>query len=108
MRRMIVGLALGIVGCGASGGNPSGVSDSLMVDVLVDVHLADARASMTAEAEDSLRAEALGRHGLDTLEFRRLLDYYAEHAGEYLPLYDAALDRLHLIQRGGDAPSDTL
>lgn len=105
---VLIGLALCFAGCGSQGGVPPDLSDSLVVEVLIDVHLADARASATGEPADSLRAEALAPHGLDTLRFRQMLDYYAARPEEYLPLYDDALDRLLREQRGVDAPSDTL
>lgn len=108
MRGGLTVIALFASGCGPDGGALSGRPDSLMVEVLVEVHLADARARVTGEPADSLRAEALGRYDLDTLAWRRMLAYYAAHPHEYLPLYDDALDRLLREQRGADAPSDTL
>lgn len=108
MRWGLVAVALFASGCGSNGGASSELPDSLMVEVLVDVHLADARAHVTGEPADSLRAEALGRYNLDTLDLRRMLEYYAGHSDEYLPLYDDALDRLLREQRGAPAPSDTL
>lgn len=94
MRRLaLVGLLL-TAGC--SPGDPAAPppADSTFVDVLVDLHLAHARAGYTGEPSDSLRIAALERHGLDTLAFRRALAYYAAHPEAYLPLYDEALDRL--------------
>jgi hypothetical protein len=65
-----------------------------MVEVLIGVHLADARASHTGAPRDSLRAAALAALGTDTAAFARALDYYALHPEAYQPLYDRALDRL--------------
>ena len=94
MRRLaLVGLLLA---AGCSPGEPAApaLPDSAFVDVLVDVHLADARAGRTGEPADSLRAAALAHHGLDTAAFRRALAFYAAHPDAYAPLYDEALDRL--------------
>ena len=79
-----------------------GLSDSLMVEVLIDVHLAEARAAQTGEPRDSLRAAALAAYDLDTLAFNRALDYYARHPDAYTPLYNQALDRLLSERRGID------
>ena len=101
MKRLaLVGL-LGVAGC--SPGEPAApvLPDSAFVDVLVDVHLADARASHTGAPADSLRAAALARHGLDTTAFRRALDHYAENPDAYAPLYDEALDRLLRREEAG-------
>lgn len=97
-RRALVGLLLvgPLLAAGCSPGEPAGpaLPDSAFVDALVDVHLADARASHTGEPADSLRAAALTRHGLDTLAFHRALGHFAEHPDAYAPLYEEALDRL--------------
>lgn len=95
-------LCLGLLlwaGCDARGPSAPGLSDSLMVEVLVGTHLADARASRTGEPRDSLRAAALAEVGTDTVAFHRALDYYARHPATYQPLYERALDRLLSDQR---------
>ncbi|MDX1530628.1 MAG: DUF4296 domain-containing protein [Rhodothermales bacterium] len=68
--------------------------DSLLVEALVELHLADARAGRTGEPRDSLRTAALAVHGLDTAAFGRALDYYADHPEAYVALYDRAIDRV--------------
>lgn len=87
-------VALLATGCGADAPAEPGLSDSLMVEVLIGVHLADARAEHTGEPRDSLRAAALAEFGTDTVVFGRALDYYAHHPEAYQPLYERALDRL--------------
>lgn len=107
MRYALVGLILLLTGCEQHGRAPLGLPDSLMVDLLVDVHLADARASQTGASADSLRLEALEQYELDTLGFQEMLAYYAAHPEPYLAYYDEALDRLLHLQRGTTAPPDT-
>ena len=99
MRRLAL-VAVFLVGCGTDSPSAPDLTDSLMVDVLVEVHLADARASQTGEPRDSLRAAALAAFGTDTVAFHDALDYYAHHPEAYQPLYDRALDRLLNEQRG--------
>lgn len=104
MRAGLAGLLLVLTGCGAPEAPPHGLSDSLFAEVLIDLHLADARASTTGESRDSLRIAALERRGLDTLGFQRAVRYYAGHPEPYLAHYDAALDRLLREQRGVPSP----
>lgn len=87
-------LLLALTGCGMDTPTAPNLSDSLMVSVLAEVHLADARAAHTGEPRDSLRVAALAPFDLDTLAFQRVLDYYAEHPDAYAPLYARALDLL--------------
>jgi len=94
---LVAALAVAVslsAGCEADVPSDPGFSDSLMVEVLIGVHLADARASHTGVSRDSLRAAALADLGTDTVAFARALDYYASHPEAYQPLYDRALDRL--------------
>lgn len=89
-----------LAGCDAGGPASPGLSDSLMVEALVELHLADARAARTGEDRDSLRAAALAAHGLDTTDFAQALDYFAARPEAYHALYDRALDQLLREQHG--------
>jgi hypothetical protein len=91
---LFIFLALLAAGCGSDVPAKPGLSDSLMVEVLIGVHLADARAEQTGAPRDSLRAAALAEFGTDTTAFNRALDYFAHHPEAYQPLYERALDRL--------------
>jgi hypothetical protein len=104
-RVLVLGALLG-VGCGVESPAAPDLTDSLMVEVLVEVHLADARASRTGEPRDSLRAAALAAFGTDTVSFHDALDYYARYPEAYQPLYDRALDRLLNEQRGAVPASE--
>ena len=101
MRRLAL-VAVLVAGCGTESPSAPEFTDSLMVDVLVEIHLADARASHTGEPRDSLRAAALAAFGTDTTAFHDALDYYARHPEAYQPLYERALDRLLNEQRGAN------
>jgi hypothetical protein len=98
--------ALGVVGCATERTGAPALGDSLMVDVLVEIHLADARASHTGEPRDSLRAAALAAFDTDTVAFHDALDYYAHHPDAYQPLYERALDRLLNEQRSAAPPPE--
>ncbi len=92
--RCLLSAVLLLAACGSPSPAAPGLSDSLMVAVLAEVHLADARAAHTGAPRDSLRAAALAAFDLDTLAFQRALDYYAAHPDAYTLLYDRALDQL--------------
>ena len=81
---------------------PSGeaVVDSLHADLLMDLHLADARAEITGEPADSLRSEALAAHGLDSLELSALLERYSERPETAVALYERVAEELSAEQRG--------
>lgn len=83
-----------LTACGTEHAADPGLSDSLMVEVLAEVHLADARAAQTGQRRDSLRVAALATFDLDTLDFQRALDYYAAHPDALAPIYTRALDQL--------------
>ncbi|MEP0548412.1 MAG: DUF4296 domain-containing protein [Rhodothermales bacterium] len=106
MRRLAL-VAVLVAGCGSESPSAPDLTDSLMVDVLVEIHLADARASHTGEPRDSLRAAALAAFDTDTVAFNDALDYYARHPEAYQPLYERALDRLLNEQRGAAPPPES-
>ena len=72
----------------------------VLAGVLVDLHLADARADTFGPPaqRDSLRqayrADALAQHGLDTARWNDALDAFALHPEPLLAAYDSALARL--------------
>jgi hypothetical protein len=87
--------AVVLAGCDPRERPPRGVlPDSVLVEALVGVHLAAARASHTGEPVDSLRAAALGRVGTDSVALRQALDAYARRPEALVALYDRVLDRL--------------
>ncbi len=106
-RAPAVGLLLLLLGgCGTEASSGLGLPDSVLVEVIAEVHLADARADHTGQPQDSLRAAALAPFDLDTVAFQRMLDYYAEHPAVYAPLYGQALDLLIREQRQEENASD--
>ena len=103
------GLVL-LAGCGgadeAADGLPLTVPvDSALVDVLADVHLADARASLADSARqdalaESLRAVALGAHGLSEADLRARQDGLLRDPETARATYDA-VDRALTAERTG-------
>lgn len=106
---------LALPACGKSASGPP-VADSTMVEVLVDLHLLDARRQLLAEDSaaalqaDTLPAppgheEVLRRHGVDSAALARTITYYGEHLEAYRRLYDRVIDRLQSREPKGAADS---
>ncbi len=89
-------LLLGLVGCTpiTSVEQPV-VSDSLMVEVLLDLHLVDARARALGNVTPGLRDSVLAHHGLDSVRYEAAVQRLMENPDTYLDLYSQALDRLN-------------
>jgi hypothetical protein len=103
--------AVVLAGCRPGERPPRGIlQDSTLVEALVGVHLAAARASHTGEPIDSLRAAALARVGTDSVALHRALDAYSRRPEALVALYDRVLDRLAQGDETAlpSAPSDPL
>ena len=103
---LVVGAAAALTGCGGpEAGEPPAV-DSTLVDLLADVHLADARAALDTtganpqRVADSLRGVALRTHGLDSAALNARLDALAEDPELARATYDALDARLARERQG--------
>lgn len=102
MRAGWAALALAVGGCGAPTGEPP-VADSTLVDVLAELHLADARAALDSTRSghaDSLRAVALAAHDLDDAALADRLDALARAPDRLRATYDLLDTRLALERQG--------
>lgn len=79
------------------------MADSTLAVVLVDLHLAKARAEHagTRIARDSV----LRRHGVRPPAFEAALDHYARHPNAYATIYERVIDSLRALQSGLRMPS---
>lgn len=102
-------LLVATAGCAGDGRSRAPIPDSTLVDVLVDLHLLEAR--MEVAPPDSAptapsREEIFRRHGIDSARFARTVDRYAERLDAYSRLYDRVTDRLQARRpRGTNGPS---
>ena len=87
-------MGLKLPACSSLTGEPPPVPDSTMVEVLIELHLAEARAELYGQLPEGLRDSALAKHGLTQREYERAVDYYTDHPVSYADLYDTVLDRL--------------
>lgn len=89
-------------GCGAEpgGADTDAAPDSVLVEALAEVQLADARAALAPDSVrspafgDSLRRVALRAHGLDSAALAARLDALADDPALARATYDAVADRL--------------
>ena len=91
---MLAALLLAVTGCEQQGSREEVVPDSLLVVVLADLHLADARARIPGEPV-GLRDSVLAHHGLDEAVFQEAMDGFADYPEELTTLYNSVLDRLN-------------
>lgn len=77
------------------------ISDSLFVEVLIDLHLASARAAHLPDWPAETREALLARHGLDSATLDHAFRYYSEHPDAYLQRYTELLDRLSAERPSG-------
>ena len=76
------------------------MDEAVLIDVLTDLHLADARADALAppDTRDSLRLayrdDVLGRHGLTPARWSGALDALADQPEALTAAYDSVLARL--------------
>ena len=107
------GLALCIsiisAGCGRDSKRQT-VSDSSMVELLVELHLANARVEITDRPLPITRDSILEAYGVDSAGYARTLEYYAQHPDLYSRIYGEVLDRLSAERRpfDGSTMPDTL
>lgn len=98
-RRLLIvtlqaGLLLGMPACSAFSTDAPPVPDSTLVDVLVELHLAEGRAEITGTPVPAARDSILARYGVTPDAFDETVAYYADRPEAYLEVYDAVLDAL--------------
>ena len=99
-------MSAAVAGCAGDDAPPP--VDTALVDVLVEVHLADARGAYDTTATDaradSLRRAALAAHGLDSAALAGRLDALARDPARARATYDAVDERL-VLERQGVGPA---
>ena len=75
-------------------------TDSLHIEALIDLHLANARAEVTGESAESLHNAVLAAHDLDSLALSALLEQYANHPEKAVALYERTGEQLTTERRG--------
>lgn len=103
MRRLLVLFFLLIFfGACNFGRKPKGViAENEMVDVLIDMHLADGYTSTVFDTTQivQLYKTVYKNHGIDSLTFRKSLQYYAKEPQELQKIYDKVTAKLQQLQK---------
>lgn len=106
---LLTGLLIAAGGCAQDMRSRAPIPDSTMVDVLVELHLLEARMELAPSDSAAIlpsRDEIFRRHGIDSARFARTVDHYADRLDAYSRLYDRVTDRLQARQpRGTNDPS---
>ena len=85
--------------CAGSDSGRTAVPDSLLVDVLVAVYTATAKAHLDGTDPKVARAEAVKPFGIDTAALDRKLEYLADNPDSASVIYQMALDSLVVVER---------
>ena len=80
-------------GC-RSNASVKAIPDSTMVDLLVELHLANGRIEVTDRPLDFPRDSIFQVYGIDSTAYARMIGYYARHPEEYSEIYGRVLDEL--------------
>lgn len=82
--------------CSTLTGEEPPATDSTLVEVLVELNLAKARAETDGlpPPPPALRDSIFARYGLSEADFKAAMDAYARHPDAYAKLYEAMLDKL--------------
>ncbi|MCB0719783.1 MAG: DUF4296 domain-containing protein [Bacteroidetes bacterium] len=87
-------------GCSGFGGSEQGMSDSTFVEVLVDLHLAQARLDQGLQTDSTLRSTVLQKHKVSEERLDAKVQSLIDDRERYLDLYGKVIDRLSEEQEG--------
>ena len=74
--------------------HPSEEQQRVLAEVLVEIHLAQAREKIGLDSLSQPTDTILAAYGLDSVAFARLLDLHIDSDGAFDDAYEDALDRL--------------
>lgn len=92
-------------GCAPDGSKP--VADSTMVEVLIELHLLNARLEIEDRPLVGSRDSILQRYGLDSASYAAAMRYYADRPQEYAELYGRVVDEM-AAERAPAFPPDSI
>lgn len=74
------------------------VDRDVLVNVLVELHLAQARSSLVSESRPPASDSILEFYGIENEQFRETMRHYAHRPDEYVALMDTVIDRMRLLR----------
>ncbi|MEZ4701759.1 MAG: DUF4296 domain-containing protein [Rhodothermales bacterium] len=75
---------------------PPPFPDSVFVDILIDLHLASARAQHWNDIGPGMKDSVLAHYGVTREQYDAAVEFYSAHPKAYLDAYNAALDELNV------------
>ena len=94
-RLMLLAVLLGALpGCSSFAPEEPPVPDSTLVQVLVEMHLAEARRQLHGPIPPAMRDSILAHYGLDSTRMNAAMNHYSKHPAMYEELYGIVLDSL--------------
>ncbi len=69
-------------------------ADSLMIEIMVDIHLINARAELGYGVDELSLDTIITRHGLSRKEYDDQITFYTEHPDTYLAVLNKVMERI--------------
>lgn len=101
----VVMMLISVTGCSDQRREPP-LDDSTMVEVMIELHLALARAEVTNRMPAGIRDSIFAEYGIDSSAFAETISHFAAEPDEYGRLYGSVLDRLSM-ERTPLGPADS-
>ncbi len=70
------------------------LADSLMIEIMVDIHLINARAELGYGVDELSLDTIITRHGLSRKEYDDQITFYTEHPDTYLAVLNKVMERI--------------
>ncbi len=93
MLGMVLSLGILMSACTSEVTGPP-VDDSVLVNVLTELHLADSRMLLDEHAPDSLRAFILAKYQINETLLHESITYLSDHPDELALLYTRVVDKI--------------
>lgn len=82
-------------GCSDSRTQRAPIEDSTLVEVLIELHLAAARAEVTHSVPTGIRDSVMATYGVDSAAFAETITHLASEPEKYGEIYSQVIDRLN-------------
>lgn len=91
---LLAAATIAVLSACSGASDPQPLADSTMVEVLIELHLANGRIEVTDEPLTVSRDSILRAYGVDRSTYADAVAYYADHPDAYSRVYGEVLDRL--------------
>ena len=104
MRKLIIIFSIIISSCSQDDSEGPKLSKDQMVNIMIEIHLAEGKVSQTRMPLDSslsyflyMQREIFKRNQVDSADYVQSMNYYSENIKELDKIYEAVLDSLNLM-----------